>query len=389
MRKPVRWMLLAGIAAIACALATGCGKVKEGPDGPCQPESDVAFCQRLIKDCNAVTAFDNCESSRTVNCGTCASGAECGGGGEDNVCWLDTWTQLNPSSLPPARQYPQMAYDSAREVVVLFGGAESDFQANLLDDTWEWDGQNWSAKQPTQRPPARWGGSMFFDEARGEIVLFGGSLNGVGGADGVGAGDTWVWNGTTWTQRSPATSPPARKGAAITYDSERDVIVLFGGIDDQGVRFGDLWEWNGTTWTQRVTPVTPPARFLAAMAFDATRNVSVLHGGHDGDDRSDTWEWNGASWSDRTSTAQGPDINGHAMVFDTQRSLVVLFGGFDSPAGPVAETWEYDGSVWQEQAPAERPLPRTGPGVAYDPARGVTLVFGGGAQGPLGDLWTR
>ena len=35
-----------------------------------------------------------------------------------------------------------MAYDSARNRTVLFGGG--DFSSNLRGDTWEWDGKNWT-----------------------------------------------------------------------------------------------------------------------------------------------------------------------------------------------------------------------------------------------------
>src|SRR5947208_1517520 len=55
-------------------------------------------------------------------------------------------------------------------------------------------------------PPARAGMGMAYDAGREEVVLFGGA-----GADGTHLGDTWVWDGTTWTQLFPATSPSARE----------------------------------------------------------------------------------------------------------------------------------------------------------------------------------
>ena len=65
---------------------------------------------------------------------------------------------------------------------------------------------------------------MAYDTARHQVVLFGGLL-----ASGGGGADTWVWNGTTWTQEFPAASPPARDLAAMTYDSVRHETILFGG----------------------------------------------------------------------------------------------------------------------------------------------------------------
>ncbi len=53
----------------------------------CVPESDVQFCARLGKNCDAVTANDNCGQSRTVaSCGTCTTPQTCGGSNTLNVC---------------------------------------------------------------------------------------------------------------------------------------------------------------------------------------------------------------------------------------------------------------------------------------------------------------
>jgi len=48
----------------------------------CTAETNAQFCTRLGKNCNSVTANDNCGTSRTVNCGTCTSPQNC----VNNVC---------------------------------------------------------------------------------------------------------------------------------------------------------------------------------------------------------------------------------------------------------------------------------------------------------------
>lgn len=87
---------------------------------------------------------------------------------------------------------------------------------------------------------------MAFDSARAVTVLFGGHN---GPPMGPRLADTWEWDGTTWTQRTSPTSPPARLGFAMAYDSARAVTVIFGGIGDAGP-LGDTWEWDGSAWTQ-------------------------------------------------------------------------------------------------------------------------------------------
>ncbi len=53
----------------------------------CVAETNASFCQRLGRNCGAVTATDNCGQTRTVsNCGACVSPATCGGGGVVGTC---------------------------------------------------------------------------------------------------------------------------------------------------------------------------------------------------------------------------------------------------------------------------------------------------------------
>src|SRR5438552_1421826 len=62
----------------------------------------------------------------------------------------------------------------------------------------------------------------------------------------------------SWTQACPSascsTSPSARSGAAMTYDQASGQLVLFGGNSGFGA-LSDTWVWNGTTWT-KVCPST-------------------------------------------------------------------------------------------------------------------------------------
>src|SRR5262249_48363506 len=89
---------------------------------------------------------------------------------------------------------------------------------------------------------------------------------------------------------SPGVSPSARYSHAMAYDSARGVTVLFGGYAG-GPIFGDTWEWNGMTWTQISSAVSPAARLYHAMAYDSARRVTVLFGGSNGSYFGDTWKY--------------------------------------------------------------------------------------------------
>ncbi|MBI2841289.1 MAG: IPT/TIG domain-containing protein [Acidobacteria bacterium] len=179
---------------------------------------------------------------------------------------------------------------------------------------------------------------MAYDAARDEIVLFGG----VGGP--TPHNMTWVWDGSTWTQRFPANSPPLRCFHAMVYDTARQETVLFGGsaqTQDPGLPLGDTWCWNGTDWSQRFPGNAPSARFFHQMAYYGPDASVLLHGGSgNGGPMSDTWLWNGSTWTKPPSYASpGPRMMG-GMAYDSARSEAVLYSG-TGQGGPVFDTWVY------------------------------------------------
>ena len=76
----------------------------------------------------------------------------------------------------------------------------------------------------------------------------------------------------------------------MAYDSDRDVVVLFGGRDDGSTIFDDTWEWDGDTWVRVFTDPSPPRTSDATMAYDSSRGVMVLFGAGVGASNA-TWEY--------------------------------------------------------------------------------------------------
>src|SRR5262245_21644329 len=76
---------------------------------------------------------------------------------------------------PSVRSLGGVAYDSARDRLILYGGGTS---PECETDTWEWDGQRWGRKDVT--PPEICDHfAMVYDSARGKTVLVGGQAPGV------------------------------------------------------------------------------------------------------------------------------------------------------------------------------------------------------------------
>jgi hypothetical protein len=305
------------------------------------------------------------------------------------------WAEQSPPVKPSERAFASMAYDAATKTVVLFGGTASVYGSigAALGDTWSWNGTTWTKLHPATSPPVRYAAAMAYDAATRTVVLFGGSSGG-GIAD---LGDTWSWNGTTWTEQHPATSPPARLWATMAYDAATKTVVLFGGDVSDG-DINDTWTWNGTTWTEQHPATSPPTQYAASMAYDAATRKVVLFNGivtGVGGYTNHTWSWNGTTWTEHPRVQSLTNRWSASMAYDAATRTVVLFGGgTDSCRYNATFTW--NGTTWTEQSPATSPSPRWEGAMAYDAATGTAVLFGGitdptACKGPdrlLQQTWT-
>lgn len=278
---------------------------------------------------------------------------------------------IRPQGLWP--RTANLAYDSARAQVVVFGGVTD---APASNDTWVWDGHGWAKKSSATDPPKLEGAAVADDPEHNVVVLFGG--------DDVGFyyAETWLWNGSQWNQVFPAHIPSQRTGAAMTYDPVHHVVLLFGGHDANN-DLDDTWVWDGTDWTRKSPTTWPPARQSARLAFDAARGNAVLFGGFDG--LNDTWTWDGSNWTKRNPAAVPPALRQanpvpQQMVYDVARKVVVMVDSTQHAAElaqNTMDTWTWDGTNWNRLTPADSPNPRDGFGLAYDESRSVTVLAGG------------
>ena len=282
---------------------------------------------------------------------------------------------------PSARYAPSMAFHAGMNRVVLFGGTSSN-TATPPAETWTWDGTTWTQLSPATQPSSRSQAAMVYDSDRQRLVLFGGVIVGNIARN----NETWEFDGTTWAQISTANSPPIRASPGMAYDSQRRRVVLYGSTTSS-----DTWEYDGTNWTQRTPSAFPPARSQTPMAFDAANSVSVIFSGYDASPAmtnfTDTWTWSGSSWNRRTTTANPSARWGHALV--AAQDGLLLFGGSTATAVYVADTWLWNGRSWISRAPAMSPSARYIHGMAFDSVRGKLVMFGGYGTGAnvLADTW--
>ena len=159
-----------------------------------------------------------------------------------------------------------------------------------------------------------------------------------------------------------AEDPSPRMDFAFTYDPVNQVSVLFGGFyyDEQQYQshlYNDTWTWNGSTWTQLSPSTQPSARLHQTAAYDSVRNQMVLFGGINVINEqwvhtNDVWLWNGSNWSSQAGNPSLPSIDGE-LAFDPGRGVMVLYAG--DVGGPTSETWEFDGSTWTKKSTCDDP----------------------------------
>jgi hypothetical protein len=175
---------------------------------------------------------------------------------------------------------------------------------------------------------------MAYDSAHGQVVLFGGV-----GAGNVGLNDTWVWDGTNWTQKMPSNAPSARALAAMANNVVAGQILLFGGLTaDQTTFFNDTWVWDGTNWTPHSTPPQLSAR-VSAMAFGSDDQVVLFGGANNSTAFNDTWLWNGSNWTLQSPGTIPTARYEHAMAYDSAHNQVVMFSGYSASNALLTETW--------------------------------------------------
>ena len=285
--------------------------------------------------------------------------------------WAATWDPTNVVGSPPATHH-DLAYVDASDTLVL-----------AMTDFFQWPRTNayifsrtgsgpWVAGPHPSADPDNHDVEIAFDTHRQVLVLYTGV-------------ETWESRAAGWTNAMPPTPPvQCADGALLEYDPVRRRTVLVGSVDDP---FGpnptiETWLWNGTDWTQAVG-LQPPGAIGGGMAFDTARGEMVLLS----KDRMQTWVFDGTNWFQRQPMhAPGPPCGLFGLARDPVSGLLVTYGGEgDSMGDPYypSSAWGWDGSDWHRVSCCDGPPSNLDYGLVG--VRGGVLMHGG--WGPHPDSW--
>lgn len=335
-----------------------------------------------------------------------------------------TWTRLAPTgTLPAARFLHAWTYDPNTNQGILFGG-RINYPFQNLNDLWRLSNANglngtpaWTQVVPAGGPPStRAGATVSYDSARNRMILFGGAL----GGDSPCSNETWVLanaNGTggtpTWTPLAPTgVAPSPRFTHTQIYDPGSNRLTIFSGENCFVVLPADVWVLSNANglggtpaWTQlSPTGASPAARENATAVYDAANNLMILYGGGAyGSLYSDVWVLSHANgqggtpaWTQLNVTGPGPGARaGHTAEYDAATNTMTVFGGVTAANVELNDTWVLSHAnglggtpAWTQLGPfSELPAARSGR-TAMDPASGNIMLFGGDTNGTdWNDTW--
>jgi hypothetical protein len=202
----------------------------------------------------------------------------------------------------------------------------------------------------------------------------------------------------TWTELTPAASPPARSDHGLAFDPATDLVYLFGGQSDF-TALNDLWTFDAATatWTEiEASGDLPPPRFTPITFFDTTRNALVVSTGQGDSFLNDTWAFDPTvgTWRELGATSEDRPARryGAAGAFDTAGDRFIVTHGFTF-RGRFDDTWTFslEEERWtkldiEDEVPIKRCLTQA----AWDADGNRLYMFGGQTNGDpyLGDLWS-
>jgi len=251
------------------------------------------------------------------------------------------WTQLHPSVSPSTRFGAAMTNDSADGYVLLFGGLnDTSTTAPYLDDTWKFAGGQWTELNPTTFPGPREEAGLTYDAADGYAVLFGGV--GVAGSLIEGLNDTWEFQGGDWTQLHPEPAPPWPEPDAFSYD-RADGGAVFTSAWNFSYGLPEVaWMYRAGAWSPITSP-GPVERLGDATAFDYTDGYLLFFGGLGNTNLQDTWSYVGGVWTDLTEIAASLTIANFSIYPSPSRVGGDITLSVSVQGGVPPYTYSYEG----------------------------------------------
>jgi fibronectin type 3 domain-containing protein len=307
----------------------------------------------------------------------------------------NTWVKRSPlADTPPS---PRLGYEGAcawdpvHRLLFRHGGHNQGGGGEQHAETWTFDPATaaWTLRETDTAPPGVCCAQQYLVDPVGNRFLRFPAFSGSHG---------WQWfreiylnNASVWAydldanrfrSRAPCPEPRVTGLRCASWDSDAQVVVIFGGESCQEGTV--VYDPHANEWTRMKLPKQPEFRSGGNMVYDAARKRHILFGSQFSDDPH-TWAYDlrKNEWTDLKPEASPPTKENDAtLAYDAEHGVVValvkITQGKDEAAKHRLETWAYAGAhnKWTKMNPPEEPEAggsRTRV-LAWAPELGLTLL---------------
>ncbi|AEE50573.1 TPR end-of-group domain-containing protein [Haliscomenobacter hydrossis] len=299
------------------------------------------------------------------------------------LCAATAFSQISPDP----RHLEEIAYDSKRNKIVLFGGGGNVIGKGLTfpDHLSEWDASIWKDFQ-LQGPGNRSGHALVYDAYERATLLIGG-ISQVQHVFSVKL-DVWKWDGKAWSlynTNAPVKSPEA------TYDPIDKRVLVYGDVFNktQLKQNGDpdvfqLWELKYNRW-KKLSADGPNPNSAYEIAYDMARNALVIPTWEKG--KSIVWEWKNEKWDKTVARGEAPsERNRFSLAYHPEEKATYLFGGRNSANPFCNDFWKWNGRSWTKVESPQTPAIRAAATMEY--GKGALYLYGGVVEwGLSNEIW--
>jgi hypothetical protein len=288
----------------------------------------------------------------------------------------NTWVKRTPLEGTPVS--PRMGYEgdcvwyAKHKVILRYGGHNQGGGGEQGSEVWTFDPftAKWTLKEPNTSPPGVCCVQMnAYDPLQSRYLRF----------PSFSASHGWQWhrevylNNTSvwsydlatnlWRNLRPIPTAAPSPLRCTAWDSDHDVVVIFGGENNrEGTVVYDPYT---NTWTLMKPALQPEFRSGGQMAYDEARKLHVLFGSQFTKDEH-TWgydlrrnEWRDLKPPEMPYTGPNDAVLTYDSVNRVVLAIVKISEGKDDNAKSRLETWAYDAgkNEWRRMAPEREPDP--------------------------------
>jgi hypothetical protein len=270
----------------------------------------------------------------------------------------NTWVKRSPlkdAPLSPMLGYEgSFGYDPKAKLVIRWAGHNQGGGGEQNAETWTFDPvtAKWTLKEPNTSPPgACCNAQNVFDPVGGRFLRFP-AFSGSHGwhwfrENYLNNSSVWSYDlsKNTWRDMRPVPTPRPAPLRCASWDSDRQVVVIFGG---EGSNEGTIvYDPYDNSWKRMLPKKEPVGRSAGNMAYHKSMKKHFLFGTQFSDDPY-TWAYDLArnEWTDLKPVVQPPTKENDAVLAYDEVSDVIV-ASIRAPGGDGADGWHYETWVYE------------------------------------------